>query len=382
MHLGLGVALAGGGLVAAAGALTGITYLAAMLPWDPGGGDSTGLSGGLNTEAIPQSAKAYVPYIQAAGSMCPEVTPALIAGQIEAESSWNPRNVSPVGAQGLSQFMPETFPSYARDEDGSGNGPDPFNPQDAIMAQGRFDCSMVDVVHQREEGTYRGGCQLRSGAKKPAPAPGEFRKGQDLVSLIIAGYNAGPGAVCYYRGVPPFAETTKYIPTVIAAAAKYRLAEQAGDANCTSGDLNQCALQKAREFADPAWVKQHYPDKGDPPIRYSWGGGGARGPGYGIKDSGYDDRNIFGFDCSGLVQYAFYQGSSGANRVMLSRTADRQAREGELVAEGYGRDDFDLSKVRPGDAIAFGEGPGYYHHISIYNGGRQVVNAWGDRKPV
>ncbi len=52
----------------------------------------------------------------------------LIAEQINLESTWNPKAVSPAGAQGLTQFMPGTFKEYGP------KGGDPFNPNDSLKA--------------------------------------------------------------------------------------------------------------------------------------------------------------------------------------------------------------------------------------------------------
>ncbi|UGQ12293.1 NlpC/P60 family protein [Yinghuangia sp. ASG 101] len=375
MGLGMGGIAVGaglGGALTATFAVVAASYMVAFLPWDPKTDalDAFGsYGGGLNKSAMPAHAQSYAPYVEAAGSMCPEVTPAIVAAQIEAESGWNKNAVSDANAQGLSQFLPGTWPSYGRDEDGSGNGADPFDPQDAIMAQGRYDCAIVESVKKMREGTYTGGCQLSSGESKPPPKAGEMSKDLDVLELALAGYNAGPGAVCYYRGFPDFQETKDYVPRIMKYASKYA---DGASANCSTNDQNLCALYLAKQYADPKWVAKKYPGK---TLTYSWGGGGANGPGYGIVDSGNDDRGLFGFDCSGLVQYAYYQASG--KKVMLPRTAEFQRREGDLVAEGYGGNKFDLSRVRPGDAVAFAGGKGgNYYHIGIYAGGGKLVNAY------
>ncbi|WTX01143.1 NlpC/P60 family protein (plasmid) [Streptomycetaceae bacterium NBC_01309] len=151
------------------------------------------------------------------------------------------------------------------------------------------------------------------------------------------------------------------------------------EATCKESDLNACALYIARRFLDKNFVAANYP-KG---VTYAWGGGTLNGPGYGIKDNQYDHRHLFGFDCSGFVQYSFYQASKGAKRLILPEVANGQARVGELVAEGWGSASFDLSGVRPGDSIAFKvRGKAAYHHVSIYNGNRAVINAYGTGKPI
>ena len=61
-------------------------------------------------------------------------------------------------------------------------------------------------------------CQI---AKNQAPkiAPGQITG--DPQSLMLAGYNAGEGAVDQYGGVPPYAETQKYVVIVPQEAAKF-----------------------------------------------------------------------------------------------------------------------------------------------------------------
>jgi hypothetical protein len=110
------------------------------------------------------------------------IDPNLLAGVAKVESNYNPGAVSPAGARGLMQIMPGT----AR-----GLGVDPMNPSQAID----------------------GAAKLLSRNLK------EFNG--DL-SLAIAAYNAGGGAVHRYGGIPPFAETQAYVPKVKAAMAALR----------------------------------------------------------------------------------------------------------------------------------------------------------------
>lgn len=72
----------------------------------------------------------WVPALQEAARV--EGIPApFLAAQVEAESGWNPNVLSPVGARGLTQFMPGTWETY-------GQGADPFDPIAGIQAQGRY----------------------------------------------------------------------------------------------------------------------------------------------------------------------------------------------------------------------------------------------------
>ncbi|ERP39377.1 transglycosylase SLT domain-containing protein [Chitinivibrio alkaliphilus] len=99
----------------------------------------------------------------------------IIAAIIHAESSGRPRAQSPAGAKGLMQLMDGT----ARDM----GVQDSFDPVDNIRGGTRY----FKKMYERYEG--------------------------DL-SLALAAYNAGPGNVDRYGGVPPFGETLRYIDTV------------------------------------------------------------------------------------------------------------------------------------------------------------------------
>lgn len=102
--------------------------------------------------------------------------PALIHAVIKVESSYNPRCQSSAGAQGLMQLMPATAAAL-----GVAN---PFDP--------------VQNIH--------GGCRY---LRAQLDAFGSVR-------LALAAYNAGPGAVRRYGGVPPYPETQRYVRRVMA----------------------------------------------------------------------------------------------------------------------------------------------------------------------
>jgi len=100
----------------------------------------------------------------------------LLAAQLYAESGFNPFAQSPAGARGIAQFMPGTARAYGLI--------DPFDAAKAIDAQAHL---MHDLLEQ-------------FGGK---------------VSLALAAYNAGPGAVQRYGGVPPYAETRAYVSKIL-----------------------------------------------------------------------------------------------------------------------------------------------------------------------
>lgn len=109
----------------------------------------------------------------------------IAAAQLQQESGWDPKARSSAGAQGLAQFMPGTWAMY-------GNGGDPFDPEDAIQAYGRYMAAL------RAEVLVLAGDDV------------------DLqIRLTLAAYNAGPGAVLSNGGIPPFAETQRYIDAIL-----------------------------------------------------------------------------------------------------------------------------------------------------------------------
>lgn len=109
--------------------------------------------------------------------------PQIVAAQLDVESRWDPRAVSPAGARGLAQFMPRTWARYGRG--------DPFDPRAAIRAQGRYLKDLRRMVG-------------RLGPATPA----------EEIDLVLAAYNAGPTAVLRHGGIPPFAETRGYVAQI------------------------------------------------------------------------------------------------------------------------------------------------------------------------
>ena len=109
------------------------------------------------------------------------VDPALLKGLIRQESGFDARAQSSAGALGLTQLMPSTAASL---------GVDPLDPAQAIDGGARYLRQQLD------------------------------RFGGDPAKALAA-YNAGPGAVARFGGVPPYAETQNYVQRVMASAQQY-----------------------------------------------------------------------------------------------------------------------------------------------------------------
>ncbi|SDI73691.1 Cell wall-associated hydrolase, NlpC family [Actinokineospora alba] len=99
-------------------------------------------------------------------------------------------------------------------------------------------------------------------------------------------------------------------------------------------------------------------------VQYAWGGGNGKGPTRGIRDGGvadsFGDYNKVGFDCSGLMIYAF----AGVG-IRLPHYSGYQAAAGRRVP---------LNQMAPGDML-FWATRGRIHHVAMYIGNGQMVEA-------
>jgi soluble lytic murein transglycosylase-like protein len=160
---------------------------------DPSATTATGATGAA---AGPGAATPYAAEIDAAAAKY-NVDPALLRGLIRQESNFNASAQSPAGARGLTQLMPGTA---------SALGVDPSVPAQAIEGGAKYLRQQLD------------------------------RFGNDPAKALAA-YNAGPGAVQRYGGVPPYAETQNYVRKVLGYAADYRQAAPASAATAAAASV-------------------------------------------------------------------------------------------------------------------------------------------------
>lgn len=111
-----------------------------------------------------------------------KINASLVKAIIVAESNCNPSAVSKKGAQGLMQLMPSTAKKLKVSQ--------PFDPRDNVV----------------------GGVKYIKGL---LASYGDLR-------LALAAYNAGPGAVSKYAGIPPYRETINYVKKVIRYYKKFK----------------------------------------------------------------------------------------------------------------------------------------------------------------
>jgi cell wall-associated NlpC family hydrolase len=104
------------------------------------------------------------------------VSPELLAAVARQESGFRPDALSPAGARGLMQLMPATAQGLGVT--------DPFDPAQAVDGAAR----LLDTLLERFGRT----------------------------DLALAAYNAGPGAVLRYDGIPPYPETQNYVRSIMA----------------------------------------------------------------------------------------------------------------------------------------------------------------------
>jgi hypothetical protein len=142
---------------------------APVLPGLPGVGSGSALGGVPYADLFSRAASRH------------GVDASLLAAVAQQESGFDSQAVSPAGAQGLMQFMPATA---------AGLGVNALDPTSAIDGAARYLSSLTRQFGSTE--------------------------------LALAAYNAGPGTVNRYGGIPPYTETQNYVRSVMSKAEAYR----------------------------------------------------------------------------------------------------------------------------------------------------------------
>lgn len=147
--------------------------------------DAQATSASTSSTAVDSVGSGSVPYEQLIDAAAQKygIDPAVLKGLVKQESGFNPGAGSPAGAQGLTQLMPGTAAALGVT--------DVHDPAQSLDGGARYLKQQLD----RFGGDY---------------------------SMALAAYNAGPGAVQRYAGIPPYAETQNYVKSILAFAQQYR----------------------------------------------------------------------------------------------------------------------------------------------------------------
>jgi cell wall-associated NlpC family hydrolase len=135
---------------------------------------AVGGSSGVATSASQSTSLSQYANLFKANETQYQLPTGLLAAVAQTESGGNAAAVSPAGAQGLMQLMPTTA---------AGLGVNPWDPAQAVQGAAKMFSGYLKQYH-------------------------------DSVPLALAAYNAGPGAVAQYGGVPPYAETQNYVSKI------------------------------------------------------------------------------------------------------------------------------------------------------------------------
>lgn len=92
----------------------------------------------------------YLAAVQAAGDICPTVTPVRVAAQLMAQSGFDPNLLGPTGGQGIAQFLPQVWVQYVQ----TTGYATPWDVQVAIPALGSTMCRLVDEMAPLSDDPY------------------------------------------------------------------------------------------------------------------------------------------------------------------------------------------------------------------------------------
>lgn len=228
-------------------------------------------------------------------------------------------NAPPKGT-GLAQFVPSTWARYGSDVDGKGTA-DPRGPHHAIATRAAFRCELMGL-----------------------PTTTSGRTG-GIADLAPASYDAAPATATASGGIPPAQETMAYV---------HKTKNRVDTNYSVSSSIPRRASAAAQAVIQAA---EKYVTAQTP---YAYGGGTLNGPSAGIGE----DAGVIGFDCSGLIRYAYYQGSG--RRIVLPRTAQGQydVTKDRPIAVG---------DLQPGDLMFWG--PGLVYHVALYIGDGKMIEA-------
>ena len=162
---------------------------------------TNGASGATGAQPTPSTGSESAPYdaMIAQAAQRNGLDPAVLHGLIQQESAFDPNSHSAAGAAGLTQLMPGTASSL-----GVAN---PLDPAESIEGGARYLSQMM-------------------------------RQFGGNTSDALAAYNAGPGAVQKYGGVPPYAETQSYVTKVLGYAEAFRQSQPAAGSASAAGSTS------------------------------------------------------------------------------------------------------------------------------------------------
>ncbi|MFC9280167.1 NlpC/P60 family protein [Streptomyces collinus] len=211
-------------------------------------------------------------------------------------------------AVGPFQFLPATWHSIGRDGNGDGRA-DPHNADDAALGAAVYLCGSGRDLTRRS-----------------------------MLKEAVFAYN----------------HSAAYVANVLGWVDQYT-------ATAKAPDLKDVPA-RVRTVIEAALSQRGVP--------YSWGGGGAGGPTYGVccSPGGKSGARIKGFDCSGLTTYAYAHVG-----IHLPRTAAAQAGAGRRIPPGAG-----TGALKPGDLVFYAYAPGRdatIYHVGLYVGGGRMVDA-------